>query len=187
MHRYYFPICPVDGPIEPPVPFEHMGTSGAVPQKCSQCDKLFEGECIRYIESVGHYLNLDHCPCGIDGSTDPVTYDDLYITSKVQVPRKYARCGYLRIDNIRGFCCTKESGKWGNIPRGLDWGAWEPDVVYLELPLPKVTTRQLSKHAFADDLLSFIKEHRRTNPGLSIAEAKADFQRFRSIIEGDMR
>ena len=53
----------------------------------------------------------------------------------------------------------------------------------VQLPLPKVTTKELSQFAFGNDLLGFVKEHRRINPGLSVAEAKSDFQHFRNIIE----
>lgn len=183
MHRRYFPPCPVDGPIEPPVPFGHMASRGAVPMKCSECQHLFEGECTRYIEEVGHYLHLDHGPCGIDGPTDPVIYKDDFVTSKAEVPRKCTICVFLAVDRIHGFHCTKDSDKWGDFHRGLDWGAWEPDFVYLELPLPKVTTKELSLYARQNDKMSFIKEHRRINPGLSIEEAIADFARFREVLE----
>ena len=183
MHRNYFPRCPIDGPIEPPVPFGHMASRGAVPKKCSECQHLFEGECTRYIEDVGHYLHLDHGPCGIDGPTDPVLYEDEFVTSKAEVPRKCAKCVFLAVDRIYGFHCTKDADKWGDFHRGLDWGAWEPDCIYLELPLPKVTTKELSVFARRNDIMSFIKEHRRINPGLSIEEAKADFAHFRDVLE----
>jgi len=62
-------------------------------------------------------------------------------------------------------------------------GAWEPDCINLQLPLPKITTRELSLHARQNDIMSFIKEHRRINPGLSIEEAKTDFARFRDILD----
>jgi hypothetical protein len=160
-----------------------MASRGAVPKKCSECQHLFEGECTRYIEDVGHYLHLDHGPCGIDGPTDAVTYEDEFVTSKAEVPRKCAKCIFLAVDRIHGFHCTKDADKWGDFHRGLDWGAWEPDCIYLELPLPKVTTRDLSLFAKQNDMMAFIKEHRRINPGLSIEEAKADFAHFRKVLE----
>ena len=182
MYKRYFPPCPIDGPIEPPVPFGHMASSGAVPNKCGTCANLFEGECIRFIEEVGHYLHLDYGPCGINGPTDPVPYEDKFVASKVMVPRKCASCCFLNNDKIYGFYCSKDSEKWGDFHRGLDWGAWTPDTIYLELPPPKVTTKKLSEYANRNDLLAFIEEHRRVNPGLSITEAKGDFERFRSIL-----
>lgn len=159
-----------------------MASRGAVPKKCSECQYLFEGECIRYFEEVGHYLHLDHRPCGIDGPTDPVVYEDQFVQSKVEIPRKCAKCVYLGVDRIYGFHCCKDADKWGDFHRGLDWGSWEPDCIYLQLPLPKVTTKELSLYARQDDVISFIKEYRRINPGFTIEEAKADFNHFREVI-----
>jgi hypothetical protein len=183
MHSRYFPPCPVDGPIDPPVAFGHVCLTGAVPAKCAQCPHLFEGECTRYIEDVGQYLHLDYGPCGINGSTDPVTFENQFVKAKVEVPRKCATCRHLAVHSIHGFHCTKDSDKWGDFHRGLDWGSWRPDFVYLQLPLPKITTRELSQHAFANDLVAFVREHRRINPGLAVEDAKNDFQHFRTVIE----
>lgn len=183
MHQDYFPPCPVEGLIDPPVPFGHLGLHGAVPQKCAHCKYLFEGSCARYFEEVEHFLHLDHGSCGINGPTDPVLYENEYISSKVEIPRKCARCVFLHIDNIHGFYCHKDKDIWGDFPRGLDWGAWEPDHIYLQLPLPKVTTKALSRFAYENDIVAFIKEHRRINPGLSLQEAKADFAHFCEIFE----
>lgn len=182
MHKQYFPVCPVRGPIDPPAPYSHF-SKGAIPQKCGQCRYLFEGGCTRYLSEVGHYLNLDHGYCGIAGPTDPVVYQDQYITSKVEVPRKCVSCSYLQFERVRGFICGKDKHVWGRFPRGLDWGTWEPGMVYLQLPLPKVTTRDLALHARKNDLIEFIKEHRRWNPGLSMQVAREDFQYFRILIE----
>lgn len=184
MHHRYFPRCPVDGPIDPPIPFGHMLSSGAVPNKCGTCQHLFEGECTRYIEELGHFLHLDHGPCGVTGPTDPVLYEDKFIKAKAEIPRKCANCRFLGFDSIRGFYCGEDADKWGDLHRGLDWGAWEPDCIYLQLPLPKLTTRELALCARQDDLVAFIKEHRRINPGLSMKEAKADFAHFRAILVG---
>ena len=183
MYKYYFPVCPVDGPIEPPVQINHMGLSGAVPNKCGRCPNLFEGSCTRYMEEVGRYLHLDYGYCGIPGPTDPVTYQDQFIVSKVEIPRKCSTCVFLDVDRIRGFNCRKDAEKWGHFERGLDWGAWEPDWVYLELPPPKVTTRDLAAHAKDGDLVKFIREYRRLNPGLSMEEAKDDYRRLRDKLE----
>ena len=182
MHKDYFPACPVHGPIEPPVPFNHMGLSGAVPNKCGPCPKLFEGSCTRYIEEVGHYLHLDYGYCGIPGPTDPVIYEDQFIVAKVEVPRKCSTCMYVDFDRVKGFVCRKDAKKWGRFERGLDWGSWEPDAIHLELPLPKVTTKDLSVYAKQGDLIEFIKEYRKVNPGTSFDEAKSDYQHFREIL-----
>ncbi len=159
-----------------------MISRGAVPKKCSSCANLFEGSCVRFSNLVGRFLHLDHGFCGVAGPTDPVKFQDGFIESKVEVPRKCASCVFLAIDRIHGFHCTKDQMKWGDFHRGLDWGAWEPEMVYLDLPLPKVTTKALSKLAKRNDLIAFIQEHRRINPGLSLAEARKDFEYFRSVL-----
>ncbi|MFZ6719107.1 hypothetical protein [Undibacterium sp. Ji49W] len=182
MHSFYFPSCKIEGDIEPPVPFNHMGRVGAVPNKCGSCNHLFEGGCTRYIDLVNKYLHLDYGPCKIDGPTDPVVYEDEFIEGKVEVPRKCSKCYFLKFDRIYGFICTHEEGKWGKYYRGLDWGAWEPESIYLQLPLPKVTTKILSKYVMQNDLIGFIKEYRKCNPSLSIAEAKKDFTYLKNIL-----
>lgn len=183
MHRRYFPSCPVDGPIEPPVPFGHMGLHGAVPKKCSECQHLFEGDCTRYIKDIGHYLHLDYGACGVAGPMDPVIYEDNYLTSKAEIPRKCSKCAFLSVNRIHGFHCLKDKDKWGDFYRGLDWGAWEPECIYLQLPRPKVTSKKLSLFARQNDMISFIQEYRRINPGLSIKAAKTDFRHFQQILK----
>ena len=182
MYKKYFPECPVEGPIEPAVEFGHLGLNGAVPKKCAECKNLFEGECTRYIEEVGHYLHLDHGFCGIAGPTDPVFYDDGTITSKVEIPRKCSDCVFLKVEKIKGFYCSKDEEIWGYFSRGLDWGNWKPNSIYISLPLPKFTTKKLILCAENNDLIEFIKEFRRINPGLSISEAREDFQYCRNIL-----
>ena len=186
MYRYYFPICPVKGPIEPPIPYGHMLSKGSVPNKCADCGYLFEGSCRRFPEAQP-FLHLDHGPCGIDGPTKPVYFENQFIKAKVKVPQKCVSCKFLETDRIRGFVCRKDEDKWGDFPRGLDWGDWKPDLttdcIHLKLPLPKVTTLKLSQHACNNDILEFIKEHRRINPGISTEEVKADFKHFRDILK----
>ena len=182
MHRFYFPACPVEGQFDPPIPYGHMGTNGAIPKKCSDCKLCFEGGCTRFFDDVQRYMHLDFGPCGINGPTDPVYYEDHFITAKVEVPRKCVRCPFLFHDSIYGFTCRKDVEKWGGCHRGLDWGAWSPDRIYLELPFPKVTTKTLVNLAHDEDLVGFIAEHRRINPGLSMTEAKEDYSRFRELI-----
>ncbi len=118
------------------------------------------------------------------GETDPVPYENKYIRAKVTVPRKCASCRYLCNDSIHGFYCNKDSDKWGDFHRGLDWGTWQPEIVYFDLPLPKITTPKMCEYATADDLLSFISEYRKVNPGLSIQEAKDDYSLIQSKISG---
>lgn len=146
---------------------------------------LFEGECLRSMETLHRYMHLDFGPCGIHGPTDPVIYEDRFIKSKVEVPRKCSRCPFLFHDSIYGFTCKKNPEKWGNFYRGLDWGAWSPERIYLNLPHPKITTKALIDCVYAEDLMGFIKEHRKINPDQSMIEAKADFTYLRKLIVQD--
>jgi hypothetical protein len=185
MHKGYFPRCDVAGPIEPAVPFNHLSIGSAIPNKCGSCDQMFEGGCRRAITSglATGYLHLDHGPCGVAGATDPIYYDDKFISAKVTVPRKCGTCRFLSNDSIFGFYCSKDSGTWGRLHRGLDWGAWSPERIYLELPTPKITTRALADFAHDDDRRGFVSEHRRVNPGLSMEEANQDFALLRETIK----
>ena len=160
-----------------------MCSNGAIPKKCSSCKHLFEGECTRNIDDVGAYLHLDHGPCGVEGPTDPVVFENEFIQSKVEVPRKCSKCPFLAVAPIYGFHCTKDADKWGDFHRSLDWGAWRPDRIYIQLQRPKVTTKALSEYAFTQDQVAFIREYRRINPGLSLKEAKSDYAHFRTVIE----
>lgn len=183
MHRRYFPACPIDGPIEPAVPFRHMACDGSVPFKCSTCECLFEGECLRFYHECHRYMHLDYGPCGVEGATDPVACIDVGSRVNAEVPRKCSTCEYLVFDSISEFSCSKDAHIWGDRYRGLDWGDWKPDFIELSLPLPKISTRELSMAAVNDDLMAFVKEHRRINPGCSIQEAREDFVQFREVLE----
>lgn len=182
MYRNQFPKCPVEGPIEPPVPFGHLGLRGAVPQKCITCCNLFEGDCTRYMDEVGHYMELDHGDCGISGPTDPIIYD-AWGDSGTEIPRKCVSCKFLKTGNLYGPYCSKDEDKWGHLRREFDWGTWEPDFISISLPMDKVTTRELVRQARDNNLLEFVKEYRRVNPKISIQEARNDFQEMRPILE----
>ena len=105
MDKYYFPKCPVEGPIDPPVPYFHGCFKGSIPQKCHNCKNSFEGECLRGMETVGRYLRLDYGPCGKPGRTDPVPFEDSFVSSVLQVPRKCAICKCIQYSPIFGFTC----------------------------------------------------------------------------------
>lgn len=134
---------------------------------------------------LGRYLNLDHGFCGVPGPTDPVGYENRWMVAKVEVPRKCSTCHFLSVDDFRGFICRKDRQIWGAFPRSLDWGSWQPDAVYIELPFPKVTTRKLFLAAKDRDLIEFIKEYRRVNPGASMQEAREDYQVFLTGLSDD--
>ena len=185
MHKRYFPRCQVEGPIDPPVEFCHGFGKGFIPNKCGTCDQLFEGECLRGGEVVGRYLHLDFGPCGIPGPTDPVYFENELFLAKVEIPRKCSKCMHLEVHRIYGFTCHKDRNKWGDNHRGLDWGTWSPDTIYFDLPDPKVTTLKMNQAATSGNLVDFVSEHRRVNPGLSIQEAREDYELIRSKIIGD--
>jgi len=136
------------------------------------------------MEKLNRYMHLDYGPCGINGPTDPVVYEDQFVRSKVEIPRKCSTCGFLFNDRIYGFSCRKDPEKWGRMYRGLDWGQWQPDRLYFDLPYPKITTKVLADAAHDNDLKAFVIEYRRVNPGLSMDEARQDFARIRGLIAG---
>ncbi len=51
MHYRYFPSCRVHGPIEPPVLFGNMMSTGAIPKKCGECEHLFN----KVMQPVGRF------------------------------------------------------------------------------------------------------------------------------------
>jgi len=126
----YFPACKFNGPINPPVFFTHMGAKGFIPMKCSLCQYLFEGECIRENAlKKDLYMHLDYGPCGLPGNTQPVeytlpTYPPPYNRESelIYVPFKCSICSYLTTDFVHRVYCSFEREKWGDFHRGLDWG-----------------------------------------------------------------
>jgi hypothetical protein len=136
------------------------------------------------MDRLKRYMHLDYGPCGISGPTDPVIYEDQFIRAKVEIPRKCARCPFLFHHNIYGLTCRKDAEKWGGCHRGLDWNAWKPDRVYFNLPHPQITTQALVDAVYVDDLIAFVKEYRRVNPGTPIQEIREDFSTFRKYIDG---
>ncbi len=180
MQRLYFPPCPVEGPIEPPVPFGHMGTTGAIPNKCGHCKLQFEGGCLRVST---RFMHLDYGPCGIHGPTDPVFIENDLVHPGVEVPRKRSSCVHFFHDHIHGLICNKDQEKWGGFPRGLDWGTWEPEWIYLDIPLPRRSSKALIGHAYKNESTPFILEHRRLNPDLPLTVAREDFAMLRRQID----
>jgi len=170
----YFPRCPVDGPVEPAIPYAHLGSRGAVPYKCSSCEHLFEGECTR--EAARGYMALDHGPCPVDGPTDPVQYEDSFMISKVEVPRKCASCPSLQVDAIRGFTCKRNAETWGDFPRGLDWGAWSPTIPLLTVASRYRSSRELVDAAVRNDRSAFLRIFRTLNPDVALEEGRGAFE-----------
>ncbi len=178
----YFPKCTVVGPIEPPMPFQHLGSRGFVPKKCRDCKMLFEGECNRNTDLNMGWAHLDFGPCGIPGPTDPMIYQDEFVIAKVPVPRKCSTCRFISLDPIRGFHCTKEREKWGDLDRGLDWGDWQPTVPPIGLPYPQRINDRMRELALHGDVVDFIIEFRKENPA-SIPAAKEAYLELKAALE----
>ena len=105
--------CPVSGPQEP-VPYNHVGLSGAIPKKCNGCEFHFEGECKKITNRL---LRLDYGPCGIVGSKELVRHPKVFRG----IPKKCSTCKHLAEDTIRKLICTKDPDIWGEFQRGLDY------------------------------------------------------------------
>lgn len=180
MHTDAFPPCPVHGPILPAVPHGYIG--GAIPQKCSTCELEFEGSCQRAMSQLGRFLSLDYGPCRVNGSTQPVRYENQFITSRVDVPEKCTTCRFLTYLSVYGFRCGEDAEIWGRPLKTLDWGSWHPEFIYVELPQPKITTRPLIERLWQRDLLGFLKEYRRVNPDTALSEAREDDARLLQLI-----
>ncbi|EAQ78136.1 hypothetical protein DSM3645_18986 [Blastopirellula marina DSM 3645] len=132
---------------------------------------------------IHHSLHLDHGACEIEGPTEPVSLENEFLRAKVDVPEKCATCIFLGVSLVEGFYCTKDVDKWGDLHQGLDWGTWRPARIDLQLPSPKVTTRELTNFAYEANLVAFVKELRRVNPNVSVTEARDDFYHLRDMIE----
>jgi hypothetical protein len=171
MHRKAFPFCTVSGPLDP-VPFGHLGLHGAIPRKCSQCAHSFEGSCLRAMDSLHRYLELDYGFCGIDGDTEPVALDYPDVDPDLEVPRKCSTCPYLRPDQVHGVVCTKDSDVWGHLSRSLDWGLRASGVVVPGAPGVQVTLRFVRLAAIGDDI-GALREFRASNPNASLATGRA--------------
>ena len=170
MHHNAFPICTVSGSYDP-VAFSHLGR-GAVPAKCAECKDLFEGGCTRAMDLVQAYLALDHGPCGVRGPTDPVVYEDRWMRSKVEVPRKCADCVHITVDSVRGFHCGKDPAIWGSFPRSLDWGAWRPGRGAVTLSSGHEVTSAFLEATRARKKMKAFMAFRAANKGTSIMDAK---------------
>jgi hypothetical protein len=51
-----------------------------------------------------------------------VIYRDQFVVSEVEIPRKCSTCVYIAFDRVRGFCCSKDSEKWGLFPPWVGLG-----------------------------------------------------------------
>ncbi len=132
MYRKQFPSCKIIGSIEP-IEFGHMLSKGMIPQKCYECELMFEGECRRNGEITGEYARLDYGKCKFEGKTNPVSIEIGKNSCEIFVPSKCKQCEYLKKTKYRGYFCTLDNDVWADFPRSLDWGDWEPDFPIIGL------------------------------------------------------
>lgn len=169
MHRFQFPQCTVIGPTHP-ISYSHL-MSGAVPEKCTTCEHLFEGSCLRAVQSTGH-LQLDYAPCRKRGSTRPIRIVNEYFSANVDVPEKCSSCPLLQVDARRGFSCGEDAEIWRSFPRNIDWGAWNPsrpDTVFNNA----CNTRSFVDFLSQGEHVKAIQAFRAYNPDASISDARA--------------
>jgi len=171
VYRLVFPRCDVVGSLEPE-PYGHMASKGSIPRKCKACRHIFEGECLRAVGQLHRYLSLDHGPCPVRGPTNPVLIETEIYKSKVFVPAKCERCGFLELDQIRGFVCNFERKKWRAFRRALDWGAWSPDHPNVGLKSGRSVTPEVIEAVRNRKEAEAVKAFRSSHPGASFLEAR---------------
>ena len=121
-------------------------------------------------------MHLDYGPCGVPGSTEavPVSRGDGDLAAEVHVPRKCASCPSLEASSTKGYSCRKDRNIWGDFPRDLDWGEWNPPFILARLAGARVT-RAMCRDARANQLVDFVRAYRLLNPDFSVADARAAF------------
>lgn len=181
MYRIVIPRCEIEGPRDP-VSFNHMGLQGAVPRKCSTCNFLFEGGCLRAMEQTSTYVALDHGPCPVIGNESPVEYESRFIKSKVFIPEKCSSCVNLEFDFIRGFICNYKRSDWGEFPRELDWGSWSPEFPNIGLRSGKSVSQEVLKAVINNNEVEAIKAFRSDHKNITIKEAREAFLELNSKI-----
>lgn len=169
MYRQAFPRCTVIGSVKP-VPYFHF-IETTIPEKCSRCENLFEGCCVRAIDQVQNYLPLDYGPCPVKGSAHPVQIEASPSTSKFFVPAKCTTCQYFQYDETHGIIC-KFYSKIGASLGSLDWTGWEPDYPNIGLSNQRVVSPEMMLAVATEKEVSAIKIFRQEYPGVSIREAR---------------
>ncbi|TCI92700.1 hypothetical protein [Tenacibaculum sp. M341] len=193
MFRRSFPKCEVKGSYTP-VKYGHMFSEGAIPQKCSTCSNLFEGECLRGLDKIERLLRLDYNHCGVNGSSEPTEIEKLNDNS-IYVPKKCVECKFLKKSTIRQYFCNKEHEIWKDFPRDLDWGNWHPDYPlvgirkvdkYKNINLgPAIITKDLILLLLNKETTKAMKLYRKLNNIPTIIEAIDDIKKLTQKLELD--
>lgn len=171
MYRKAFPRCTVDGPVEP-VGFGHLGSKGAIPRKCTACRYSMEGSCTRAIEEVAGYLHLDHGPCPVPGATHPVEVPSGVKGGVITVPDKCLGCEHLEMMRL---VCNYQRERWGDFPRSLDWGDWQPELPNLGLMSGRRVSDELLRAVCDGNKVAAIKAFMAVNAGAMMHEGMAAY------------
>lgn len=171
MYRKQFPECTIRGDYSP-TEYEHMLGKGMIPYKCRKCNQFFEGMCLRNMDKIEDYMNLDFGPCDIIGETHPIAIEKDETGYEIFVPAKCARCNYLSKNNYSEYKCNHNNKIWKAFGRSLDWGNWKPNFPMVGLG-PKIRlTREIISLINNNQTAKAIRSFRIINPYLSFKEAK---------------
>jgi hypothetical protein len=199
MYRKAFPRCKIKGSLRP-VPYGHFDFTGCIPKKCLKCKFNEEGDCTRALNQVSSSLALDYGPCEVDGDTSPELIAELHVPKigvvvvpknevldvpkigKVYVPKKCLYCLYLAFDIVRNFYCNFEREKWGDFPRAVDWGNWNPSLPNVGLASRKNVSMDLIEAVNEGKETEAIKIFREINKGASIKEARDAFKELKGKL-----
>lgn len=182
MYQKQFPSCKIKGNTEPQE-FGHMHAKGMIPKKCSECDLMFEGECIRNSEITGEYARLDYGKCKVEGKTNPVRIEIDKNGYETFVPSKCKQCVYLKKDEISEYICSLDKNIWGDFPRSLDWGDWEPDFPIVGLGADFKLTKNLIIQIKNKKTAEAIKEIKSLNSGINLKKALESVSQLKDIID----
>lgn len=142
-----------------------------IPKKCSECNLMFEGECIRNSEITGEYSRLDYGKCKVEGKTNSVCIEIDNSGYETFVPEKCVKCTHLKKDKYHKYICDFEKNIWGDFPRSLDWGDWQPDFPIIGLGDNLKMTKHLIILIQNKKTVEAIKELKRLNSEIDFKKA----------------
>jgi hypothetical protein len=182
VYQKQFPSCQIKGSLEP-TEFGHMLSKGMIPKKCSECDLMFEGECLRNSEITGKYAQLDYGKCEIEGKTEPVCIEIDYNGYETFIPLKCEHCDHLKKNKYRGYICAFEKNTWGDFPRSLDWGDWKPNFPIVGLGENLKLTKHLIILIESKKTAEAVKEIKRLNNGMEFKKAIESVSQLKNKID----
>jgi hypothetical protein len=154
-----------------------------IPKKCIECDLMFEGECRRNSDITGEYARLDYGKCKIEGITEPVSIEIDSSGYETFVPEKCEQCDHLKMDKYRGYICSFEKDIWGDFPRSLDWGSWQPNFPIIGLGANLKLTKYLIILIKNKKTAEAVKEIKRLNEGIGFKKAVESVSLLKNKID----